>query len=77
MEKWIIDRIFSEVDSQAKKVEDLSKIVHENASTLGFAMKILISIILFMILFGLSSVMDTDIKQKIAPKKQTEQNQKG
>lgn len=46
MDDKMMDRLFDQIDLNAAKVENLSRIVHENATTLGILSKIVIFIIL-------------------------------
>jgi len=52
MDDRLTDRIFSELDAHAKRLVDLSKIVHANAATLGIVTKLIISIIIFIVITG-------------------------
>jgi len=53
MDDRLTDRIFSELDAHAKRLVDLSKIVHANAATLGIVTKLIISIIIFIVITGI------------------------
>jgi hypothetical protein len=54
----LIDRIFSELDSHAKRLVDLSRIVHANGATLGLVTKLVISIIIFIVVTSIGIMYD-------------------
>jgi hypothetical protein len=46
MDEKMIDRLFNQIDLSASKVETLSRIVYENANTLGIVSKVVFFILL-------------------------------
>jgi hypothetical protein len=58
MDPIMTDRIFNELDSQGAKMEDLSKITYENSATLGIVSKLVIMIMGFLIVAGVTATYD-------------------
>jgi hypothetical protein len=58
MEKTIIDRIFAEIDHNASRIESLSQLVYTQASSLRFVTKLVLVIITFLIIGGLTVLLD-------------------
>jgi len=56
MEKTIIERIFSELDSHSTRLVALSEIVHSNAAILGLVTKLVVSIIIFIVVTSLGAM---------------------
>ena len=55
MDPLMVNRIFDEIDQQGDKMESLSKITYENSATLGILSKLVILIITFLIIAGLTA----------------------
>lgn len=56
MDDRLIDRIFSELDTQSERLVALSKIVHTNAAVLGIVTRLTICIITFLIVTSLGTL---------------------
>ena len=54
-EDRIIDRIFKELDTNSKRLVDLSEIVHTNAAILGIVTKLMVTLILFIVITSLGA----------------------
>lgn len=53
MNNRLTDRIFEEIDKLGTKVENISKLVHSHAATLGIVTKLVMAIILFITISSL------------------------
>ena len=64
MDDKLLDRIFTEIDnntkrseSLSKRLEEISKIVYSHATSLGIVTKLVIIIITFLVLSGLTYIV--------------------
>ena len=62
MDNFLTERIFEEIDMNGKRIEDLSKLVYTQATTLGIVTKLVMGIISFLVLAGLAAVIDIPAK---------------
>lgn len=66
MDPLIVNRVFEEIDQIGIKMEKLSKITYQNSATLGILSKLVILIIGFLVVAGVTASYNM-VKNKYVP----------